>query len=135
MSLVVSLQGGYLFNELTIAIEALQNPMSRAEVNIAIAEQFDLTHQADRALPYIEQALQEIALIPIEEKFVINDLKCKVAKQLAKAGLQDRSIVMLTETFQQADAFEDPETRDYALIDVSEAYAEIGLYDRAIEID
>ncbi len=29
--------------------------MSRAEVTIAIAEQFNLIHQADTALPYIER--------------------------------------------------------------------------------
>ncbi|MBE9182673.1 hypothetical protein IQ268_29490 [Oculatella sp. LEGE 06141] len=85
-------------------------------------------------LSYIEHALQEIAFIPVEEKCVINDLKCKAAKQLAKAGSQNRSIAMLSETLQQADAFEDLEARDYALIDISEVYAEVGMYDRAIQI-
>ena len=51
----VNLQGDYLLNEITKAIESLQNPMSRAEVTIAIAEQFNLIHQADTALPYIER--------------------------------------------------------------------------------
>lgn len=124
-----------MIDEIIKAIESLQNPMNRAEVNISIAKQFNLTHQPNKALPYIEQALQELDLISIEEEFVINDLQCKAAEQLAKTGLQDRSIAMLTEALQQADTFEDPETRDYALIDVSEAYAKIGLYDdRAIQI-
>ncbi|MBW4419762.1 MAG: hypothetical protein KME13_11100 [Myxacorys californica WJT36-NPBG1] len=123
-----------MLDKIAQAIKSLQNPIDCAEVNIFIAKQFNLIHQPDRALPYIEQALQEIALISIEEKFVINELKCKIAEQLAKVGLQNRSIAMLTEALQQADAFENPEDRDYALIAVSEAHAEIGMSDRAIQI-
>jgi hypothetical protein len=123
-----------LLQKIVRAIESLQNPLKRAEVKIDITKQFNLIYQPDRALPYIEQVLQEIGLIAIDENFFINKLKCKAAEQLAKAGLQNRSVVMLTEALQYADVFEDPENRDYALIDVSEAYAEIGLYDRAIQI-
>lgn len=85
-----------MLHEIAKVIESFQHPMNRAEVNISIAKQFNLAHQSDKALPYIEQALQEIALIPIEEKFDINALKCKAAEQLAKAGLQNHSIAMLS---------------------------------------
>ena len=116
------------------ATESLQDLRSRAEVKIDIAKHFNLSHQPDRALPYIEQTLQEIDLIRINEKLDDTDLLCKAAQQLAKAGLQDRSVVILTEALQYADAIEDSDVRDYSLIDVSEAYAEIGLYDRAIRV-
>lgn len=127
-------KGDCLLPEIIKAIEFFQDPIHRAEVNISIAQQFNLIHQPDEALQFIEQALQDISLISIEETFISNDLKCQVAEQLAKANLQNRSIEMLTQALQQAAAFEDPETRDYALIHVAEAYAEIGLYDRAIQI-
>ena len=123
-----------MLDEITKAIGTLQDPLSRAEVNISIAEKFNLAHQTDQALPYLERALQEITLVPIEEGESINKLKCKVADQLTKTGAQDRGIAMINEALQQADTFEDPETRDYALIDVSETYAKIGLYDQAIQI-
>lgn len=117
------------------AVESLlQNPISRAEVNLFIAEQFNLSNQSDRALEFIEQAIQEIARISGEEEYLINQLKCKVARQLCKAGEQKRSLNTLAEALQQSDRLEDPESRDYQLMNVSEAYAEIELYDRAIKI-
>jgi hypothetical protein len=123
-----------MLNEIAEAIESLQNPSNRAEVNISVANQFNLSHQPDRAFPYIEEALKEVSLMSVEEKFDINDLRCKAAKQLAKVGLQDRSLVILSEALSQADLFDDSDNRDYALIAVSETYAEIGLYERAIQI-
>lgn len=123
-----------MLKEIIEAIESLQDPFNRAEVKISIAKQFNFLNQPDRALPYIEQTLKEVSLMSVEEKYDINALKCKAAEQLAKVGLQDRSLVMLSEALIQADIFDDSDNRDYALIAVSEAYAEIGLYERAIQI-
>lgn len=55
-----------MLHEITKVIESFQHPINRAEVNISVAKQFNLAHQSDKALLYIEQTLQEIALIPIE---------------------------------------------------------------------
>jgi len=123
-----------LLEKIVEAVELLQDPSERAEVYIAIAKQLNLLHQSEQALLYVERALQEIALLSVEDVFISNSLKCKAAEQLAQAGLHSRGTTMLAEALQQADGFEDAEDRDYVLLDVGEAYAEIGMYDSAIQI-
>ncbi|HIK18382.1 MAG TPA: hypothetical protein IGS53_24275 [Leptolyngbyaceae cyanobacterium M33_DOE_097] len=123
-----------MLEKIVEAVEVLQDPNDRAEVYIAIAKQFNLLHQSEQAILYVERTLQEVTLLSVEAVFTSNSLKCKAASQLAKAGLHSRGTAMLTEALQQADGFEDAEDRDYILLDVAEAYAEIGMYDSAIQI-
>ncbi|MDJ0707623.1 MAG: hypothetical protein QNJ46_30470 [Leptolyngbyaceae cyanobacterium MO_188.B28] len=123
-----------MITKITEVIESFQNPAYRADVRLSIAKQFNLTHQSDEALLHIEQALQAIAFISNEEECNANALTCQAAEQLVKAGLHDRGLAMLEATLHQADAFEDSETRDYALIDIAEAYARLGQSDQAIQI-
>jgi hypothetical protein len=123
-----------MLSQIEEVIESLQDPFNRAEVKILIAKQFNLLNQPDRALPYIEQTLKEVSFMSIEEQYDINTLNCEVAEQLAKVGLKERSLVILSEALSQSDIFDDSDNRDYALISVAEAYAEIGLYERAIQI-
>ena len=123
-----------MLEEIIGAIESLQDPFDRAEMKISIAAHLNSLSQPTRALPYIEQTLREVSLVPVEERFRINSLKCKAAEQLARSGAKDRSLVMLSEALIQVDTFDETDERDYALIDVAGAYAEIGLYEGAIQV-
>lgn len=123
-----------MLRKITQAIEQLQSPIDRAEVKIAIAKQFNLSYKQDDALAYIEQSLQEIAVISSEEIYLINDLKCKVAEQLAKAGQQTRCESILAEALQKSQILESIEVRNDALDCVAETYATIGQYDWAVQI-
>ncbi|MGL5872352.1 MAG: hypothetical protein ACRC2R_08285 [Xenococcaceae cyanobacterium] len=112
----------------------LDRPYNRAEIAICLAEQYNLIDRTNEALEFINQALQNIALISKSEQFNACILLCETAEQFAKAGFQERCLHLLSEALQQVKAFEDDDDRDYGLIHVAEVYAELGLYDRAIQI-
>jgi tetratricopeptide (TPR) repeat protein len=57
-----------------------------------------------------------------------------IFKKLVKTNQSDQAIHLLDEAVMEADKLKDCDDRDYELIDIGEAYAEIGLYEKAIKV-
>ncbi|MBE9079286.1 hypothetical protein IQ241_18630 [Romeria aff. gracilis LEGE 07310] len=123
--------GQRLLDKIIDAIPLIQSLKYRAMVNIAIAKQFNLDQAPEQALPFIEEAIRELSTLPSEESAF---WEYDIAKQLAKMGLQSRSEDILAKLFHQANQEEDPDGRDLELAVVAATYAEIGLFDQAIEV-
>jgi len=126
-----------VLSEILKVISGFQDLTNRIEVNIFIGSQFNLAQEFDKALDFIEKGLQDIALAENQDGFPIFtkvDLRCKAARQLAKLGQSSRSIDILHIALQQAIELDNPDDSDYSLINIAEVYAEMKLYDQAIQI-
>ncbi len=126
-----------MLSEILKVISGFQDLTNRIEVNIFIGSQFNLAQEFDKALDFIEKGLQDIALAENQDGFPIFtkvDLRCKAARQLAKLGQSSRSIDILHIALQQAIELDNPDDSDYSLINIAEVYAEMKLYDQAIQI-
>jgi hypothetical protein len=126
-----------VLSEFLQVLPRFQNPSNRIDVNIFIASQFCLASDFDKARDFLERGLQEMNLIANQNGFSvfeIVELKCKAARELAKLDQPSRSIDLLQTALQQVIKLEDPDSRDYPLIDIGEVYAEMRLYDQAIQI-
>ena len=107
---------------------------NRAEVSISIATELNILGQTEQATPYVEKTLTDMELIPIEESFYYDQLKLGVVKQFYEIGKQECANKIILESLQEAKKIDDVDERDLTLVRVGELYAEVGLYDQAIEI-
>lgn len=121
-----------MLSEIINAINLMQSPEDRAQVYLAIADQFNQNADPEEAIPHIEQALQELAKLPTDEKSLFWHFK--VVKQLFGAGQRTRSEELLAELLCQARAIEAYESRAREIAEVSATYAEIGLFDQALQV-
>ena len=120
-----------LLSEITSAMPAIPNPEYRAEVYLAIANQFNQNAAREDAVEYIEQAIHALAHLP---KDLSTFWEHKVVKQLVKAGQQSQAEKLLAELLDRARANENLENRSHDLLDVSTTYVEIGLFDEAVQV-
>lgn len=122
-----------MLNEIIDEIALIQNSEYRAQVYLAIAEQFNKNAEPEQALSHIDQAIKELSQLPTYESAF---WEYEVAKQLSKSGQQERSEELLNRLFDWAMAMPEDygEEQDIELGRISDTYAEIGLYDQAIQV-
>ncbi|MEM6835855.1 MAG: hypothetical protein AAF609_03285 [Cyanobacteria bacterium P01_C01_bin.120] len=120
-----------MLDEIIDAIALIQNPEYRAKVHLAIAEQFNKNAEPRQALPYIEQAIEELSQLSAEDSTF---WEYQVVEQLSKADQQARGEELLADLLERAKAETDPDVRNIELAEICAHYAEIGRFDRAIQL-
>ena len=132
----IRLEEDQFFQKIMRSVSTLSELANQADIFTCVAEELLKFNQTSDALSYLEQSLNIIESLSDRDRLDCHFLLCDIAKQFYQAGEHERAQNLLSEAFQQAETLtvEDEDSGDYAFIHVAEVYAEMGSYDRAIEI-